>query len=460
MAAAGSVGETPAMEAPETRYTLSGDLNIAYQVVGEGSLDLVFIPSLTHHVELVWENPPQAQFFRRLASLGRLLLFDKRGTGMSDRFGAAPTLEARMDDIRAVMDAAGSERAVLVGLGEGGALCALFAATYPERTTALVLINTSPRMVRSPELPWLPTRAERERGIEERVRSWGNTELAAERFGRGSPSATEEERRSFARVIRLSVSPGSAAAYLRMNLDEDICDVLPLIRVPTLVMQRADLELMDIRNGRYLAEHIPGARLVELPGRDFAPQIGDTDRLFAELESFQKEVVEGQPWEAEPDRVLATVLFTDIIDSTARAAELGDRAWRQLLQKHHETVRGQLGRFRGKEMDTAGDGFFATFDGPARAIRCAFAIRDSIRELDLEVRAGLHSGECELVDGKAGGIAVHIGARVASLAEPGEVLVSSTVKDLVAGSGIEFKDRGEHQLKGIANAWHLFTVVP
>jgi len=245
-----------------------------------------------------------------------------------------------------------------------------------------------------------------------------------------------------------------------MNLDVDICDVLPLIRVPTLVMQRADLELMDIRNGRYLAEHIPGARLVELPGRDFAPQIGDTDRLLAELESFQKEVVEGQPWEAEPDRVLATVLFTDIIDSTARAAELGDRAWRQLLQKHHETVRGQLGRFRGKEMDTAGDGFFATFDGPARAIRCAFAIRDSIRELDLEVRAGLHSGECELVDGKAGGIAVHIGARVASLAEPGEVLVSSTVKDLVAGSGIEFKDRGEHQLKGIANAWHLFTVVP
>jgi class 3 adenylate cyclase len=448
------------MEAPETRYTLSGDVNIAYQVVGEGPLDLVFIPSLTHHVELVWENPPQAWFFTRLASISRLLLFDKRGTGMSDRFGAAPTLEARMDDIRAVMDAAGSERAVLVGLGEGGPFCALFAATYPERTTALVLINTSPRMVRSPELPWLPTRAEHERGIEEWVRSWGNTELAAERFGRGSPSATEEERRGFARVIRLSVSPGSAAAYLRMNLDVDICDVLPLIRVPTLVMQRADLERMDIRNGRYLAEHIPGARLVELPGRDFAPQIGDTDRLFAELESFLKEVVEGEPWEAEPDRILATVLFTDIVDSTARAAGLGDRAWRQLLHKHHEIVRRQLGRFRGKEMDTAGDGFFATFDGPARAIRCAFAIREGIRELDLEVRVGLHTGECELVDGKAGGIAVHIGARVASLAEPGEVIVSSTVKDLVAGSGIEFEDRGEHQLKGISEAWRLFTVVP
>jgi class 3 adenylate cyclase len=447
------------MEAPQTRYARSGDVNIAYQVVGEGPLDLVFIPSLTHHVELAWENPPQARFFNRLASLGRLLLFDKRGTGMSDRVVGA-TLEERMDDIRAVMDAAGSERAVLVGLGEGGPLCALFAATYPERTTALVLINTSPRMVRSPELPWLPTRAERERGIEEWVRSWGDPEAAAERFGRGSPSATEEERRGFARVVRLSVSPGSAAAYLRMNLDVDISDVLPLIRVPTLVMRRKDLEGGDVRSARYLAEHIPGARLVEVPGRDFAPQLGDTDRLFAELESFLKDVAEDGQWETEPDRILATVLFTDIVDSTARAAELGDRAWRELLQRHHEAVRSQLGRFRGKEMDTAGDGFFATFDGPARAIRCAFAIRQSIRELDLDVRAGLHSGECELVDGKAGGIAVHIGARVASLAEPGEVLVSSTVKDLVAGSGIEFEDRGEHQLKGIAEAWRLFTVVP
>jgi len=447
------------MEVPETRYTLSGDVNIAYQVVGEGPIDLVFIPSMTHHVELVWENPSQAQFFSRLASISRLLLFDKRGTGMSDRV-AGGTLEVRMDDIRAVMDAAGTERAVLCGLGDGGPLCALFAATYPERTTALVLINTTPRFVRSPELPWLPTRAERERDIEEVVRRWGNREAAAEFFRRGSPSATEEERQSFARVITLSVSPGSAAAYLRMNLDVDICDVLPLIRVPTLVIQRTEIEVLDRRNGRYLAEHIPGARLVELPGRDFAPQLGDPERLFAELESFLKDVVEGEPWEAEPDRILATVLFTDIVGATARAAELGDRAWRELLQKHHETVRSELGRFRGKEMDTAGDGFFATFGGPARAIHCASAIRESISELDLEVRAGLHSGECELVDGKAGGIAVHIGARVASLAGPGEVLVSSTVKDLVAGSGIEFEDRGEHQLKGISEAWHLFTVVP
>ena len=448
------------MKAPETRYALSGDVHIAYQVVGDGPPDLVFIPSLTHHVELVWENPPQARFFGRLASIGRLLLFDKRGTGMSDRVVGTPPLEVRMDDIRAVMDAAGSERAVLCGLGDGGPLCALFAATYPERTTALVLINTAPRYVRSPELPWLPTRAEREREIDGALHTWGDPEASAERFALGSPSATEEERRGFSRVMRVSVSPGSAAAYLRMNLDVDITGVLPLIRVPTLVMYRAEIEVLDVRTGRYLAEHIPGARLVELPGRDFAPQLGDPDRFFAELESFLQEVVKGEAWEAEPDRVLATVLFTDIVDSTARAAELGDRAWRQLLQQHHETVRSQLGRFRGKEMDTAGDGFFATFDGPARAIRCAFAIQNTVRELDLEVRAGLHTGECELVDGKAGGIAVHIGARVASLAEPGEVLVSGTVKDLVSGSGIEFEDRGEHKLKGISDAWRLFAVIP
>jgi pimeloyl-ACP methyl ester carboxylesterase len=261
------------MEVPETRYALSGDVHIAYQVVGEGLLDLVFIPSLTHHIELAWENPPQAGFFRRLASISRLLLFDKRGTGMSDRVVGA-TLEERMDDIRAVMDAAGSDQAVLFGLGEGAPICALFAATYPERTVALILLNTAPRASRSPELPWLPTRAEREREIEGMVRRWGDPQAAADAFGVGSPSATEEERSGFARVIRLSVSPGSAAAYLRMNMDVDISDVLPLIRVPTLVMQRKDLAVVDIRNARYLAEHIPGARLVELPGRDFAPQLG------------------------------------------------------------------------------------------------------------------------------------------------------------------------------------------
>ena len=448
---------TPMVESPETQYAKSGEVHIAYQVVGDGPPDLVWIPSQAHHVELNWENAPVARFLSRLASISRLLVFDKRGTGMSDRVAGTATLEERMDDIRAVMDAAGSERAVISSLGDGGPLAALFAATYPERTAALVLVNSTPRFVRSPEFPWLPTRAEWERRAAGMVRHWGDRARFAEGFGRGSPSATEEERRGFARVVRLSVSPGSMAAYMQMNLDVDVCEVLPMIRVPTLVMHRTHIEL-DIRNGRYLAEHIPGARLVELPGRDFAPQMGDADRLFAELESFLKEVVEGEPWEVEPDRVLATVLFTDIVDATARAVELGDRAWRQLLQKHHDTVRAQLGRFRGKEMDTAGDGFFATFDGPARAIRCAWAIHEALHDLDLDVRAGLHTGECELVDGKVGGIAVHIGARIASLAEPGEVLVSGTVKDLVAGSGIDFEDRGKQALKGVPDEWQLYVV--
>jgi class 3 adenylate cyclase len=446
------------MEPPETRYATSGDVNIAYQVVGEGPLDLVFIPSLTHHLELVWENPPQARFFERLASMGRLLLFDKRGTGMSDRFVGAPTLETRMDDIRAVMDASGSERAALIGLGDGGPLAALFAATYPERTIALVLIQTAPRFVRSPEFPWLPTRAEREREIDEAVRTWADPAAAEARIASGSPNATEEERQGFARIMRLSVSPGAAAAYLRVNLDVDIQDVLPLIRVPTLVLQRTEIANIDVREGRYVAEQIPGARLVELPGEDFAPQVGDTERVLEVLGEFLAEVAAGGEWQAEPDRVLATVLFTDMVGSTTRAAELGDSAWRELLHRHHDVIRVELGRFRGREVDTAGDGFFATFDGPARAIRCAFAIRNGLRELDLEVRTGLHTGECERDGERVTGIAVHIGARVAAMAGPGEVLVSSTVKDLVAGSGIEFDDRGKHELKGIPAEWQLFSV--
>jgi pimeloyl-ACP methyl ester carboxylesterase len=316
------------MEPSQTRYTRSGEVNIAYQVLGEGSLDLVFISGLTHHVELVWENPPQARFLRRLASLGRLLLFDKRGTGMSDHVIGAPTLETRMDDIRAVMDAVESEHAVLIGVYDGGTLAALFAATYPERTSALVLFHAFPRFVRSPELPWLEPRAEYERRGEERVRHWCDREwLERQFFARIMPSATETELRAWARIFRLSVSPGSMAAYWRMNVDVDVSDVLPSIRVPTVVMHRPDLELADIRTGRYLAEHIPGARLVELPGSDYAPQLGDQDRLFAELETFLVDVGEGKQWrEAEPDRVLATVLFTDIVDATAQAAKLGDLA--------------------------------------------------------------------------------------------------------------------------------------
>jgi class 3 adenylate cyclase len=449
------------MEPPETHYTRSGDVSIAYQVVGEGPLDLVYIPAMPHHVELIWEVPRQTKFLGRLASLGRLLLFDKRGTGMSDRVVGSPTLETRMDDIRAVMDAANSEQAVLIGVWDGGALGALFAATYPERTSALVLLSARPRFIRNPNLPWLTARAAHEQWSEEIMRRWGDREWFAKEVVRPVvPSATEEELRAFGRVGRISVSPGAMAAYMRMNRDLDVCDVLPSIRVPTLVMSRPEASARELRTGHYLADHIPGARLLELPGTDLVPAAGDSDRVVAELEAFFADVVEGKLWEAEPDRVLATVLFTDIVQSTTRAAELGDRAWLQLLQRHHDTVRSQLGRFRGKEMDSAGDGFFATFDGPARAIYSACAIRERVRELGLEVRAGLHTGECELIDSKAGGIAVHIGARIAALAEAGEVLVSSTVKDLVAGSEIEFVYRGEHRLKDIAEAWHLFRVVP
>ncbi|TML34210.1 MAG: adenylate/guanylate cyclase domain-containing protein [Actinobacteria bacterium] len=442
---------------PETQYAKSGNVNIAYQVVGEGPPDLVAVDVISH-IELDWEVPSRARFLNRLASICRLLRANQRGTGMSDREAGIPTLEMRMDDIRAVLDAVGSERAVLFGLGDAAPLSVLFAATYPERTSGLILMNASPRFVKSPSLPWLPTRGESQRQADDFERRWGDTAFAYEFIGKANPSATEEERRSVARVFRLSVSPGAASAYIRMNIDVDVCDVLPLIRVPTLVMHRKDVGAWDIRSGRYLADHIPGARFVELPGADFSPASGDQEELFAELETFLADVVTGKHAGIEPDRVLATVLFSDIVGSTEKAASLGDRSWRELLQRHHELVRRELERFRGQEVDTAGDGFFASFDGPARAIRCGCAISEAIPELGLEVRIGLHTGECELVEGKVAGIAVHTGARVAAMAKPGEVLVSSTVKDLVAGSGLAFEDRGRHELKGIPGAWHLYAV--
>ena len=445
------------MDAPETRYARSGEVSIAYQVVGDGPLDLVFAPPIAH-LELEWETPSSAGFYGRLASACRLILFNQRGVGMSDRITGVPPLETRMDDIRAVMDAVASERAVVFGLGDAGPLCVLFAATYPERTAALVLFNSAPRFVRNPELPWLPTRAEQESQAEQFERHWGETEFMSKLLRTINPGLTEAELPGVLRELRVSVSPGSAAAYIRMNMDVDVCDVLPLVRVPTMVMHRKDEVGWGIRSGRYLAERIGGARLVELPGADFMPERGDQDQLFAELERFLADVVEGKAASVEADRVLATVLFTDIVGSSEKAASLGDRAWRELLERHHELVRRHLARFRGVEVDTAGDGFFASFDGPARAILCACAIVESMPELGLEVRAGLHTGECELANGKVAGIAVHTGARVASLAQPEEILVSSTVKDLVAGSGLRFEDRGEHELKGVPGGWHLYAV--
>ena len=441
---------------PETQYARSGEVHIAYQVVGEGKLDLVWIPSLAHHVELSWENPPVARFLVRVAELGRLVVFDKRGTGMSDRVSSDTTLETRMDDIRAVMDAAGSERAVVCALGEGGPLAMLFAATYPERTEGLVLINSSPRLVRSAEFPSLPSRGEQEQNIEKMVRAWGRPD-GVEMLSIGNPDMTEDDRTAFVRALRLSVSPGALRDYMRMNLDVDVCGVLDSIRVPTLVLHRTALARPDIRGARYLAEHIRGARLVELPGRNFAPSVGDAEALFAEIKRFCADIQSGE-WEpTEPDRMLATVLFTDIVGSTDKMAELGDRGWRELLDGHHTAIRRQLSLFRGIEMDTAGDGFFARFDGPARAVRCAQAITEDVRELGIQLRAGLHTGECELADGKVTGIAVSIGARIAAAAKPGEVLVSNTVKDLVAGSELAFEDRGTHALKGVPGEWRLYA---
>jgi pimeloyl-ACP methyl ester carboxylesterase len=436
---------------PEVRYTKSGEVNIAYQVIGEGPLDLVYVQGWVSNVELFWEEPAFVRFFTRLASFSRLILFDKRGTGLSDRVAEMPNLETRMDDVRAVLDAVNSERAALFGSSEGGVLCALFAATHPDRTSALIMHGSYARLTWRPDYPWGPTDEERSALNDEAELHWGEPIGIEER----APSMAHDVRfRNFwARVLRLSASPGAFAALSRMNMQIDIRNILPAIRVPALIMHSVNDQALPIESGRYLAEHIPGARLVELTG-DHVPWLADAEVVTDEVEEFLTGVRHGP----EPDRVLATVLFTDIVGSTERAASLGDRAWRDLLENHHALIRRELDRFRGREIDTAGDGFLATFDGPARAIRCASAISKEVRSLGIEIRAGLHTGECEKMGGKLGGIAVHTGARVAALAKAGEVLVSSTVKDLVAGSGLSFRDRGDHSLKGIPGEWKLFAV--
>jgi pimeloyl-ACP methyl ester carboxylesterase len=441
------------MEPPETRYTRSGDVSIAYQVVGEGPLDLVYVPGWISNVELMWEEPSHAHVLDRLARFSRLILFDKRGTGLSDPvpLDRLPPLEVRMDDVRAVLDAVGSEHAAVFGFSEGGLMSVLFAATYPERVTALVLYGTFAKRIWSPDYPWAPTPEARRREIEELERNWA-TRMDLDQL---APSEDEAFKRRLATYFRRSASPGAAVALLRMNTQIDVRDVLPSIRMPTLVIHRTDDRDVKVEEGRWIAAQVPGAKYVELPGDAHTLWAGDTDALVDEIEEF----LTGMRPAPRPDRVLATVLFTDVVGSTERLAEIGDARWRELIDAHHAVVRRQLDRYQGREIDTAGDGFFATFDGPARAIRCARAICEGVHALDLQVRAGLHTGECELVNGSVRGIAVHIGARVASLAAPGEVLVSSTVKDLVAGSGIEFADRGEHRLKGISEPWRVFAVV-
>jgi pimeloyl-ACP methyl ester carboxylesterase len=441
-------------DVPDTRYARSEGVHIAYQVAGEGPIDLVFVPGWISHVELAWEFPPLARFLRRLASFSRLILFDKRGTGMSDHVPVSelPSLEQRMDDVRAVMDAVGSDRAALLGLSEGGPMNLLFAATYPDRTRATILLSSFARILAAPDYPWGASPAFLDAFLARVESDWGT----GVGLGALAPSSANDPavRRLWARFQRMAASPGTAVHILRMASETDARSVLSSIRVPALVVHRTGDRFIPVEHGRYLAEHIPRARLVELPGDDHLPQFGDSDAVLDEIQEF----LTGVRGADEPERVLTTVLFTDIVDSTARASELGDRRWRDLLESYHLAVRRELRRFRGREVDTAGDGFFASFDGPARAIRCAHAIAAAARGLGVEIRAGVHTGECELLGDKISGIAVHLGARVASAAGAGEVLVSQTVRDLVAGSGIVFEDRGVRALKGIPDQWRLFTV--
>ena len=440
---------------PDTRYARSGDLHIAYQTLGEGPLDLLFIDQWWGNVDSQWDVPPLAQMLDRLASFSHLILMDKRGTGLSDPvpLGGLPTLEEWMDDIRTVLDAVGSERtALLSGIG-ASYLAILFAATYPERTSALVLVDGYARLLGADDYhPHLPRTFPAEEA--ENIRAgWGQSVLLT----RLAPKEANDPalRRAFAAFERQSSSPGMAKAMLQLLYEGDVRNVLPAIRVPTLVIGHANSVRIPLEHSRYLAEHIADAQYVEVPGEENLPWAGDQARLVAEVQEFLTGV---RPHD-EPDRVLATVLFTDIVGSTREAARLGDQRWRSVLAAHDRAVRAEVERSRGREIKNIGDGFLALFDGPARAIRCAAALRDAVRVLGLEVRSGLHTGEVELVNADVRGIAVHIGARVSALARPGEILASSTVKDLVIGSGIAFEDRGAHELKGVPDTWRLYAAV-
>ena len=454
------VRETSIVDASDVRYAASGDVNVAYAVVGDGLFDLVLVGGwIVSNLDVAWDGPA-AEFFTRLARFSRLILFDKRGTGLSDRMKGVADLETRMDDVRAVMDAVGSERAAIMGISEGGPMTALFAATYPERTAAAVLYASRMCYRRSDDYPWSSTPEEAAAAVERAERRWRSGEALDATLEELAPSMADDAdvRRWWRRWLRTSITPGAVAQYYSMYPGIDVRHVLPSVRVPTLVLHRKGDRSILFDESAFAAARISGAELVELAGPDHAWFV-DPEQIAAPVEQFLTDLWQRGEWDAvEAERVLATVLFTDIVGSTARAAEVGDRRWREQLERHHALVRRQLVRYGGRELDTAGDGMFACFDGPARAIRCAREIASAVSELDLDIRAGLHTGECELVDGKMAGIAVHLGARVASAAAPGEVLVSSTVKDLVAGSGLSFVDRGRHALKGVDGDWQLFAV--
>jgi pimeloyl-ACP methyl ester carboxylesterase len=439
---------------PSTRYALSGDAHIAYQVFGEGDVDLVFVPGFVSNIEHYWEMPGVPAILNRLGSFARVLMFDKRGTGLSDPVAGPPPLEQRMDDMQAVMDAAGVERAALFGISEGGPASVLFAATYPERTSSLVLYGSTPRFRTDADISWGATDEEMQYVLSEASTRWGEGALLAA----FAPSMADDPAMEevWGRFQRAGASPAMGCAVLAALFKIDVRDILHTIQVPTLILHRTGDLIAPVEGARLMAERIPNARYVEFEGNDHVPFTGDFEPVMDEMEEF----LTGTRRPPQLDRVLATVMFTDIVNSTRQAAEAGDRGWRELLERHDELTRRQLDRFRGREVKTLGDGFLATFDGPARAIECACAITDGVRPIGLEVRAGLHTGECELAGEDVRGMAVNIGARIGAIAQPNEVLVSSTVKDLVVGADLEFDDRGEHELKGVPGTWRLFAASP
>ena len=438
--------------APPIRYARSGELHIAYWEYGDGPIDLLWVPTWIWESELIWEEPYTAKLFRRLGSFARVITFDRRGSGMSDPVVGAPTLEEQMDDVVAVMDAAGSEQAAVVAMLEAGAMASLFAATHPERTRALVVYEGMARLSSAPGYEWPHTREERDALSEGLRENWGSGSMVLD-------LAYDPDNRLgdwAGRLERLAASPGTAVAFFRMQNEVDVRPVLPTIQAPTLVLHRTSDKNIDIRHSRYFAEHIPDARLLELPGEHTLPFGPGQEEIADEIEEF----LTGNRSVVDPERVLATVMFGDIVGSTKLAAELGDRRWRDLLESFARAMQDLLGRFRGRAVKTLGDGLLATFDGPARGISCAAAMRDLARaNFGFEVRASLHTGEVEVIGDDVGGMAVHIAARILSVAGAGELVVSNTVKDLVVGSGIEFDDRGEHELRGVPGAWRLWSVL-
>jgi pimeloyl-ACP methyl ester carboxylesterase len=439
---------------PRTRYALSGDAHIAYQVFGEGDLDLVFVPGFVSNIEHYWTMPGIPDLLERMGSFARVVMFDKRGTGLSDPVAAPPPLEQRLDDMQAVMDAAGVERAALYGISEGGPASVLFAATYPDRTSALVLYGATPRFRTDDDISWGATDAQVQQVLVDVSARWGEGALL-DAFA-PSQAGDPEMAEVWGRFQRAGASPAMGAAVMAALFEIDVRDILPTIRVPTLILHRRGDRIAPIEGARLMADKIPDARMIEFEGDDHVPFTGDFEPIADEMELFLTGTRKARPM----DRVLATVMFTDIVGSTRQAADAGDRHWRELLGRHDELTRRQLDRFRGREVKTLGDGFLATFDGPARAIECASAIRDGVRPLGLEVRAGLHTGECELAGDDVRGMAVNIGARIGAIAAANEVLVSGTVKDLVVGADLEFADRGEHELKGVPGTWRLFAASP